>query len=313
MSHIKNTKELLEVAKDISSKIMGEKRESLRVECMNGLGIYEATIHADNRFSKWVRSKLKHGTMEFDASGVYKITITCLSPVLKVIRGNLNRVGEKLILDLKPALECDLFRIEIAHRMDDVDFLKGLVASRASPEPLRDRLKYELSAQLRNPEGLQLGFSEVAIEEFPVTARVHIRKNLNLSVPNYLRKLFQVENQILDERNPYATTELRQLQHEKVRLLAKLGKNTSLLEKIQELSSFLSPSRFLNYIDVVNLEDFRLHKCEEDEFFMAFGALALPKTMAVISRTDLTFKKPAARGAFIYKSMQFGDDVAKLF
>lgn len=313
MSRIKTTKELLEVAEVLSSKIMGEKRESLTVECMNGLGIYEATIRTDNRFSKWVKSKLKHGTMEFNASEVYKIAITCLSPFLKVIRGNVSRVGDKLILDLKPVLECDLFRIEVTYQMIDEDFLKGLVRSRTSPEPLRDRLKYELSAQLRNPEGLSLGFSEIEIEEFPVTARVRIRNNLSTGVPEYLKRLFRIEGQILDERNPHGAMEIIRLQREKARLLTRLGKNTSLLEKVQELAIFLNPSNFLNYIDALDLEDFRLHKCEGDEFFTALGTLALPKTMALTSRTDLSLKKPAARGTLIYKSRQFKDDVAKLF
>jgi hypothetical protein len=83
--------------------------------------------------------------------------------------------------------------------------------------------------------------------------------------------------------------EIIQLQREKAQLLSILGRKTSLLEKIRELAIFLTPSNFLNYIDV--LEDFRLHTCEEAEFFKALGMLSLPKTMDVISRTDLNLKK----------------------
>jgi hypothetical protein len=314
MNPIKTTKDLLEVAEALSNKIMGEKQVSLAVDCMNGLGIYEATIKADNRFSKWVTSTLRHGTIEFDALEVYKISSTCLSPpYLGVIRENITKVGNKLILDLKPMLKCDLFRIEVAYRMTDEDFLKSLVRSRYSPEPLREKLKYELSAQLRNPAGLKMGFSEIEIEEFPVTARVHIRNNLNTGVPDYIKKLFKIDYEITDERNPYDARKIMNLQREKVRLLRKLGRDTNLLEKIQQLAVFLNPSNFLNYIDRSELADFRLHNCKEDEFFTALGTLALPKTMAVISRTDLTYEKPAAKGTLIYKSEELEQAVAKLF
>jgi hypothetical protein len=309
MGVIQDTKDLLKVSKDISGKIIGEKRESLRVECMNGLGIYETTIYVDNKFSKWVKG-LTHGTMKFNASEVYRIRTTCISPSPKIIRENVNKIEEKLILDLKPALECDLFRIEIAYKMNE-DFLKRLVSWRSSPEPLRDRLKYELSAQLRNPEGLVLEYSEVEIEEFPVTASVHIMEHLDMGIPLYVKRLFSIEQKILDERNPRATMEIIRLQREKTQLLRKLGRKTSLLEKIQDLATFLTPSNFLDYIDV--LEDFRLHECEEAEFFEALGMLSLPKTMNVVSRTDLNLKKPAAKGNMTYKWRQLKDDVAKLF
>jgi len=297
----------------LSSKILGEKEESLIVDCANGWGIYEATIKADNRFSKWVTSKLKHGTIEFDASEVYKVSSICLSPHLWVLRDNVIRDGNKLILDLKPLLKCDLFRIEVVHRMKDDDFFKGLVRSRASPEPLRENLKYELSAQLRNPAGLAMGFSEIEIEEFPVTARVHIRNHLDTGVPKYFKELFKIEHEILDEKNPHGHLKIINLQRERARLLKRLGRNTNILEKIQQLAVFLAPTNFLNYIDPLELADFRLHNCEEDEFFTALGMLALPKTMAVISRTDLTLKRPAAKGTLIYKSGEFEQAVAKLF
>lgn len=103
------------------------------------------------------------------------------------------------------------------------------------------------------------------------------------------------------------------LQQEKVKLPRKLGKNTSLFEKIHELPASLKPYNFLNYLDFLELDDFRFHNCEEDEFFDAFGMLSLPKTMAVTSRIDLTLEKPVAKGKLIYKSGDFETDLAKLF
>lgn len=310
MAEFQDTKQLLEIAETISGKILGDKKDSLRVECMNGLGVYETTIHVDNRFSKWVQKRLTHGSMEFPASQVYTIKTTGFSPFPQTITGNVTKSGGKLILDLNPALEFDLFRIEIFCRMDD-DFLKSLVRGRASPEPLRNRLKYQLSAQLRNPEGLMLNFSEIQIEEFPVSATVHIAERINTNVPEYVKQLSRIEAEILGERNPHEGMKIIALQRKKAQLQKKLGK-TSLLDKIQDLSLFLTPSRFISYIEIV--EDFRLHQCERGhEFFKALGMLHMPKSMEVISRTDLSLKKPAASGSMIYESKKFEEDVSHIF
>ncbi len=309
MSNIQDTKQLIEVVKTVSEMIRGEKKNSLRIECMNGLGVYGTHIKVDNKFSKWVNG-LTHGSMEVPASQVYEVRTIGFSPYPQTLKANITRHDGKLIIDLKPALKFDLFSIEIAYRMDE-EFLKGLVRARSSPEPLSDSVRYELSAQLRNPEGLALGFSEVEIEEFPVSARVQISERINMNVPDYVKDLLKIETELLGERNPHAGMRVVEMQREKTRLLRRLGK-ASLVDKIQDLSLLLTPSRFMNYVKTV--EDFKLHQCERGkEFFHALGMLQLPKSMEVISRTDLNLKKPASKGTMIYESKKFDEEVADLF
>lgn len=309
MSKIQDTTELLGIIKTVSELIRGEKKNSLRIECMNGLGVYGTHIKVDSKFSKWVNG-LTHGSMEVPASQVYEVRTTGFSPYPQTIKGNITKYDEKLIIDLKPALKFDLFSIEISYRMDD-EFLKGLVRARSSPEPLRDQVRYELSAQLRNLEGLELGFSEVDIEEFPVSARVHIADRINMNVPKYVKELLKIETEILDERNPHAGMKVVELQRKKTQLLRRLGK-ASLADKIKDLSLVLTPSHFINYVKTI--EDFKLHHCERGtEFFRALGMLQLPKSMNVISRTDLNLKKPAAKGTMIYESRKFDEEIAYMF
>ncbi len=309
MSEIQDTKELLRIIKTVSEMIRGEKKNSLRIECMNGLGIYGTHIKVDTKFSKWVNG-LTHGSMEVPESQVYEVRTIGFSPYPQTIKGNITRSDGKLLIDLKPALKFDLFSIEISYRMDD-EFLKGLVRARSSPEPLSDQIKYELSAQLRNPEGLELGFSEVDIEEFPVSARVHIADRINMNVPEYVKELLKIETDLLGERNPHAGVRVVDLQRRKTQLLRRLGK-VSLNDKIKDLSLILTPSHFTNYVKTI--EDFKFHQCERGtEFFHALGMLQLPKSMNVISRTDLNLKKPAAKGTMIYESKKFDEEIADLF
>jgi len=309
MSKIQDTKQLIEIIRTVSESIRGEKKNSLRIECMNGLGIYGTHIKVDNKFSKWVNG-LTHGSIEVPESQVYEVRTTGFSPYPQTIKGNVWRFDGKLIVDLKPALEFDLFSIEISYRMDD-EFLNSLVRARSSPEPLGDQVKYELSAQLRNPEGLEMGFSEVEIEEFPVTARVHIADRINMNVPDYVKELLSIETDLLGDRNPHASVRMVELQRKKTQLLRKLGK-ISLSDKIKDLSLILTPTHFSNYVKTI--EDFKLHQCERGpEFFQALGMLQLPKSMNVISRTDLNFKKPAAKGTMIYESKKFDKEISNLF
>lgn len=310
MREIQNLRELMDIARAVTNKIAGEKKVSLRVECMNGLAIYESYIHVDNKFSKFVE-RLRHGCIELDASNIYSVKVTCIDPQPKVIKDNVRREGDKLILDLKPALSYNLIQIEIAYHMDE-DFLNSLVRWRSSPEPLVDKMRYKLSAQLRNPEALILGFTEVEIEEFPITTTIHIKERIDAGIPEYVKRLFKVESEIMEERDPHAFKKIMKLQQEKAKLLKRLGKKTSLMEKIQALASLLTPTNFRKYIDV--FEDFRFHECERgSQFFKALGTLTLPRSMDVISRADLDLKKPAAKGTLVYEAKQFENDIRSLF
>ena len=73
----------MDIARAVTNKIAGEKKVSLRVECMNGLAIYESYIHVDNKFSKFVE-RLRHGCIELDASNIYRVKVTCIDPHQKV-------------------------------------------------------------------------------------------------------------------------------------------------------------------------------------------------------------------------------------
>ena len=52
--NVKNIKHLLREAKGVSKRIKGEKYDSLRIDCMNRLGIYTSTIDVNEPFRKWV-------------------------------------------------------------------------------------------------------------------------------------------------------------------------------------------------------------------------------------------------------------------
>lgn len=308
---IASSLELLKFAEKLADKIQStEKKNLLRLECMNGLGYHATYFKIDGTFAKWVNG-LTHGSLVIPADNVYDVKTVGYTPFPSTIHGNVMSDGQSLTIDLKPALKFDLFSIEVARKIDD-EYVGSLVRARAPQEVFGDdKVRYNLSAQLKNPEGLQLGFSNIEIEEFPITARVHLAEKINTRVPDYVKELIGIESELLDGRQPYRNKRLRELDQKRVRLLRKLGKAT-LEEKIQDLAQLLADSNFIKYVQTI--EDFKLDRCEKStEFFKALGMFQLPKFMNVISRADLNLKKPAAKGTLIYDSAKFGDEIASMF
>lgn len=307
---LQDTQSLLSVANEISKKFPScERKNSLRLECMRGLGVYNTHIKVDNKFSKWIQ-KLTHGEMVIPKSNVYNVKTTGFSPFPETINNNVTQDDSKYYIDLRPALKFDLFSIEIGYRMDN-DFLDNLVRARTPRESFENKVKYELSAQLKNPAGLQMGFSEVEIEEFPVSARINVANHINTNVPTYVKELLEIENEILNDKDPRTGPKIIALKHKKASLIKKIG-NSSLQEKMEDLASLLNPSSFINYVQT--MDDFKLDQCVRgSDFIRALGMFQLPKTMNVISRTDLSLKKPAAKGVLIYDSKKFEEQVLSTF
>lgn len=304
-------KELFDFAKSLSEKIRSaEEKNSLRIECNNGIGYHTHYFKIDSIFQKWYTGLTK-GHLILPASKVYSVRTVGHSPFPEEIYRNVTRDGEKVIVDLSPALKFDFFSIEVGLKMD-FDYVKNLVRARAPVETFEDRAHYHLSAQLKNPESLHMGFTDIEIEEFPVTARVHLTEKINTHVPDYIKDLVKVNSEMFDERNPYRTSiEIKELDRKRVKLLRKLGKAT-LEQKIQELAQLLTDTHFTRYLNTQ--EDFRLDKCERSvELFRAVGMFQLPKFMNVISKTDLNLKKPAAKGDLIYNSRKFEEEVENIF
>lgn len=315
MSKISNIKDLLEVAKELSTWIKGDKYDSLRIDCMNHIGIYSTTVNVESKLSKWV-GKLGKTTTKFNCEDVYFVKVYGLKPIPQKIDEAVYTCNNEIILDLNKILDLDSFRLEVAYKMDE-DWLGGLIRSRSSPEPLQDAWKYHLSAQLKDPPSLIEGFSEVEVEEYPVTANVQLQEDINMNIPKFVKRMSGIEKEILSDYNPRHGIEvmhkLRQLQREKASLKKRLGEK-DLMEKLNEVSLFLRPSKFINYIRMDSQRDFHLHCCEWGaDLFRALEMVALPTKMKVITRTDLTLKRPATSGEMIYESSKFSEGIQSIF
>lgn len=308
MPGIQDIKTLLDIAKDVSSKISGEKMDSLQIECMNYLGKYVTTITADNAFAKFIRT---NGKLNFPYDTVYNAKVYAIKPIPTGIPDAVIRQSDKLTIDLTKCKDCEIVRVEVDYRMNK-ECIQGLIHCRSSPEPLADSMRYHLSALLVDPLSLVRGFSEVDIEEFPVTASVNIQENLDTTYPilGTIRKLKEIENKILSINNPHKGVEVIALQKDRAKLIRKIQREAP--DKImKEIIGILGPSKFLKYLKV-DERDFRIHNCEWSgvDTLMSMSSFTIPRHIEVTTRTDLSLKKPASKGQLMYDSSKFEKDIA---
>lgn len=309
MSELRDSYNLLKLVKELSSWIKGDKSDALRLECMNGLGVYTTTINVQSKFSKWI-NKIDSCLKELPRNLVYDAKMHAIKPYPERIEGAIHHMKDKVVVDLSKGLKYDMFRLEVSYRMDE-EWLSSLVHKRSSTEPLKDAMKYNLSAQLIDPPSLAKGFKRVDIDEFPISARVHIRENISTALPlmkTYLR-MVEIEKEILSDYDPRHATKVIGLQQERHRLKKRIEREDP-QRTLSELMVFLRPTKFQQYLRTE--EDFRLHKCEWGELFEKLGAIAFPKAMEVITRTDLTLNNPASKGVLVYESGKFIKDIGSL-
>ena len=308
---VRDAKELLEIAKKLSNQIKAEKEDSLRLECMNSLGVYTTTVTTGNVFSKWVQ-KLTKNALRFPVTDVYNVRIYELKPIMREITSDVKREQDgQIIVDLKKCLDLEMFRLEVYYRMNQ-DSLNALVHSRSSPEPFKDEKKYHLSAQLIDPQSLVRGFSDVDVEDYPVEARIHIQEKIDVALPSLkiFKRIKRIETEILDEYDSHKAFRLIQLQKTRQALKRRLTQDNP-MEALRELVIFLRPSKFLTYLNI--LEDFRLHECQWGKGFMEVaGSISLPEEMIVVTRTDLTLRRPVAKGILEYHESAFSQDVRNI-
>ena len=310
MTVLRSAKDLLDVAKDLSVWIKGTKDDSLRLECMKGLGVYSTTVNVEKTFSKWAM-KLGPRSRQFPLDQVYDIKVYSLKPAPGRLDHVVTRDASNLNIDFTKISDLDMFRLEVYYRMEE-EWLDALVHHRSSPEPLKEATRYHLSAQLKDPASLAIGFREVDVEEFPVEARVHIQEDIDTSFPflKTYKMMRKIENELFSDYDPRTVTKTIGLKKERYRLKKRL-EHEDPARVLQDLLTLLRPLKFLAYLKTE--EDFRLHDCQwGTEVFEMLGVGSLPKSMDITARTDLSLTKPASHGLLTYDSGKFSSDVRSL-
>ena len=179
-----------------------------------------------------------------------------------------------------------MFRLEVYYRMDD-NYLRSMVHARIFTRALWRRNEIQPFTQLTDPVGLASGFSDVEIDDYPVTARIYIKEDIDVAQKGLrtFKQMRSVERDILSEYDPRNAWKVAGLLRERHELRRKLLQENP-QEALREITILLRPTKFLTYLKLEET-NFKLHRCQWGMEKMEMpDSVFLPENMEVVVRTD---------------------------
>ncbi|WP_135611130.1 hypothetical protein [Methanococcoides sp. AM1] len=204
----------------------------------------------------------------------------------------------------------DTFILDLEYDIQDPNYITSLVERHHAKEiPSTDSHEYWMHAELKHPKVLKTKYGKLELQDIDFNVDVGISGDINTVIPDAFKKELQIGVEILKETDPHR---FHQLGVEKIQAMRSRGKKKTAVEALGALQEVFIPQSFCKYIDVE--KDFhysdclRGNKCHDTVPWN----LTWPKTMKVISRTDLNLDNFAAEGIVKYNRRNFVDEVGKI-
>jgi hypothetical protein len=211
-------------------------------------------------------------------------------------------------LDTKGMVSADTYILDVEYGMAEPRFIDALVQRNTPSESPKDKTsEYWLHAVLKHPSVLKLRFGRLDLRDLDFLVDVGIAEHLKTVVPRSLVQELEAGVALLAERNPHAKFRLGR-RH--AQAMARRGKGST-MELLGSLQTLFLPDTFRTFVDVK--EDFHLGECERGvNFYDSLPIPTWPRSMKVISRTDLSLDNPVAKGVLVYRKDDFVGRVREL-
>jgi hypothetical protein len=206
----------------------------------------------------------------------------------------------------------ELYILDVEYHIDDHRFLDSLVdrtfprdVPHTSDESIR---QYEMSAQLKHLSVLKQKYYNVNLRDVDFTVDIAVHQDVKTTVPGIFRQQLETLVEFSKKKGRSEKFKLMmrslQLQNQKY-----AGKELDILENLHEL---FTPMKFRRFVDV--LKDFHYSDCMRgSDFYDTLPFPTWPKSMKIVSRTDLNLERPAADGVLAYKHADFVSEIEKVF
>ena len=202
----------------------------------------------------------------------------------------------------------DLYLLDVEYDIEHQRLVDALVQRDTPVEsPKSKSTEYWLHALLKHPEALRSRYGRFDLQDLEFAVDVGIAENVKTVIPQPLIRELEAAVALLEEKDPHKK---RLLGDRHVRAMSLRG-GDSTMKVLAGLQSVFVPSSFREFVDVKR--DFRYGDCERGIFF--YDTLPIPtwpRSMKVISRTDLSITHPAAQGKLVYKKDEFQRRIEKL-
>ncbi len=204
----------------------------------------------------------------------------------------------------------DMFILDVEYKIKDSNYLNSLVQrSHAKEVPNEEDNEYWMHAELKHPKVFKTKYGRLELRDIDFNVDVGISGDINTIIPDAFKKELEIGADILKEVNPH---KMQKLGYEKVQAMRSRGKNKSAVECLGDFQELFFPKEFCKYIDVKR--DFHYSDCLRGNKYHDSlpWNLTWPKTMKVVSRTDLNLENFAAEGMVKYKKRSFIDEISKV-
>lgn len=213
-------------------------------------------------------------------------------------------------LNTKSMSSHDTFILDLEYEIKDPNYLTSLVERHHAKEiPKDDNNEYWMHAELKHPKLLIQKYGKLELQDIDFNVDVGISNDINTAIPDAFKKELEIGNEMLRENNP---RRIQQLGYEKVQAMKSRGKSKSAMEALSGLQDLFVPNSFRKYIDVE--KDFHYADCVWGTKYhdTVPWNLTWPKSMKIISRTDLNLNNFAAEGIVKYKRKNFVIEIGKV-
>ena len=285
-------------------KIRGKE---MSIECPQSIQHY--SIAFETRGSSILSRKKK---FEFG-----KVRRVSLRPIISLqsIPDSISYTDRGFVIDLKKIEPDTLYLLDIDYFIEDRRFIDALVNKIVSKESFgNDKYEYWMVAQLKHLDVLKQEFGFIELKDLDFSVDVSVYNDIKMKVPSVFKRQLDVAVKLLSKHHGgrdeqfNLLAQLKQLQHaQKEKYYGE-----DIFKRIEKLQEIFSPLTFRQFVDVKKY--FHYFDCTRGkDFYETLPVPTWPKSMTVISRTDLNFNLPAADGILIFKRKNFLEEIEKIF
>lgn len=215
-------------------------------------------------------------------------------------------------INLKPLNSGELYILDIEYQIEDhrfVDTLVDRIIPHDIPHNSEESIRqYEMSAQLKHVKVLRQNYYSVNLRDVDFTVDVAVHQDVKTTVPGLFKQQLETLVEISQKKGRSEHHKLM-MRHLHLQTQKYGGKEIEILQNLYEL---FTPMEFERFVDV--LRDFHYLDCMRgSDFYDTLPFPTWPKSMKVVSRTDLSLEKPAADGVLVYKHKDFISEIERIF
>jgi len=284
-------------------KILGKE---MRIECPQSIQHYSVAFETKG-------SRILPRKKKFNFGKVRRVSlrpIMSLQPITDAISYTENGFE----INLKKLEQGTLYLLDIDYFIEDRRFIDALVNKNVAKESLGDETyEYWMVAQLKHLDVLKLEFRFIELKDLDFSVDVSVYNEIKMKVPSIFRKQLETAVKLLSKHHGGRDEQFKLLvQHQQLLRAQKEKYYGEIFEILEDIQEIFSPLTFGKFVDVQ--KDFYYFNCERGkDFYETLPFPTWPKSMKVISRTDINFNRPAADGLLMFKKRNLMDEIEKIF